>query len=393
MTCSNLEKLNRLISFQIENFMAQAFNNIAVLSSNPILISQKTSLEEKSTELKKIYKYYQLFQDITILDPTGRVIASTGYRFYGRWELNYWFLEVKEKKEIIASDVYAALSFQEPVLAFFSPILDEKGEIIFFLVAQINTESFWQIINFKIGKGGYVFLINQRGDIIFHPEKSLLFEKIPPQYSLKENSLLKKGVAKFSFQNENLIAYFNVLENYQQYPGHNWHLILVQPEKEAFSFLKTIKKQIFLFLILSLVLIFFISFLSGRYINRPFEELIRIAREVAKSNFQVRAEIKTRDEFGQFAKTFNKMIEELKISRLSLEEVKQVLEIKVQARTRELKELSEKQEEIIKEKTKTLQERIAELEKFHRLAVGRELKMIELKKEIKKLREELEKKK
>ena len=72
---------------------------------------------------------------------------------------------------------------------------------------------------------------------------------------------------------------------------------------------------------------------------------------------------------------------------------KSALEIKIEARTKELKELTEQQEEIIKERTKEIRERMEELEKFHRLAVGRELKMIELKEEIKKLKNELEKSK
>ena len=44
----------------------------------------------------------------------------------------------------------------------------------------------------------------------------------------------------------------------------------------------------------------------------------------------------------------------------------------------------------IKKKEEELQEKMEELEKFNRLAVGRELKMIELKEEIKKLKEESE---
>lgn len=51
----------------------------------------------------------------------------------------------------------------------------------------------------------------------------------------------------------------------------------------------------------------------------------------------------------------------------------------------EFKALQENLEEKIKERTKELQERVEELEKFHKLTVGRELKMIELKKKIKEL--------
>lgn len=47
----------------------------------------------------------------------------------------------------------------------------------------------------------------------------------------------------------------------------------------------------------------------------------------------------------------------------------------------------------VKERTKQLQERVDELEKFRELTEGRELKMVELKQEIKKLKEELEKEK
>lgn len=79
---------------------------------------------------------------------------------------------------------------------------------------------------------------------------------------------------------------------------------------------------------------------------------------------------------------------ELEKTKGALEEAKIVLEIKVKARTQELEETVESREEIIKEKTKELREKIEDLERFRRLATGRELKMVELKKEIQKLKEE-----
>ena len=89
--------------------------------------------------------------------------------------------------------------------------------------------------------------------------------------------------------------------------------------------------------------------------------------------------------------SFNKMAVDLEKSYTALEESKKALEIKVAARTRELKELTEQQEEIIKERTKELQKRVAELEKFQKLVVGRELKMIELKRALRQAEEEIKK--
>lgn len=83
-----------------------------------------------------------------------------------------------------------------------------------------------------------------------------------------------------------------------------------------------------------------------------------------------------------------KQLETLKAQE-ELKEAKNVLEIKVRARTRELQELANNLEEQVKTRTKELQEKIEELETFQRLTVGRELKMAELKEEIKRLKEKL----
>ncbi len=68
------------------------------------------------------------------------------------------------------------------------------------------------------------------------------------------------------------------------------------------------------------------------------------------------------------------------------------MEIKIEARIKELKELASNLEGQVKERTKELEANIKDLEKFNKIAVGREIKMVELKEEIKKLKEELEKK-
>ncbi len=83
---------------------------------------------------------------------------------------------------------------------------------------------------------------------------------------------------------------------------------------------------------------------------------------------------------------------ELERTSEALEEQKATLEIKVRARTEELEGLSENLKDKVRERTQELEERkkeleakMEELEKFNRLAMGREMKMIELKKRVKEL--------
>jgi len=73
-----------------------------------------------------------------------------------------------------------------------------------------------------------------------------------------------------------------------------------------------------------------------------------------------------------------------------IEETKDALEVKVHDRTKELKTMASSLDQQVKEKTQKLQEKVKELERFNKLVIGRELKMLELKKEIEDLKKNLE---
>ncbi|TSC75865.1 MAG: Serine phosphatase RsbU, regulator of sigma subunit [Parcubacteria group bacterium Gr01-1014_30] len=121
----------------------------------------------------------------------------------------------------------------------------------------------------------------------------------------------------------------------------------------------------------------------------PLRRLYKTILRVRQGDIEAKAEIRAKNEIGELANSFNEMVNELKKYQADLQETKQSLEIRVASRTRELQEIADTREETIKARTRDLQAKVDELERFHNLTVGRELKMIELKKEIAKLKEEL----
>ncbi len=144
---------------------------------------------------------------------------------------------------------------------------------------------------------------------------------------------------------------------------------------------------------LAIAIIVFAFFYFYRVV-KPVREIIQACQQVKKGILDVTIKVKNKKtEIGKLATAFNEMIKDLKESRAALQEAKAVLEIKVASRTKELEELTATLEERVQERTKEIQERIKELERFHQITIGRELKMIELKKEIKKLQAELKKQK
>ena len=100
-----------------------------------------------------------------------------------------------------------------------------------------------------------------------------------------------------------------------------------------------------------------------------------------------------------FRRTLERQITEISRAGKNLGRTKELLEIEVKNQTADLFQKKENLEKEIEERTKELEERkknvqtrIKELERFHKVAVEREIKMIELKERISRLKDEEENK-
>lgn len=137
-------------------------------------------------------------------------------------------------------------------------------------------------------------------------------------------------------------------------------------------------------------------FLNAKIIL-PIRQIRNTAVSIAGGNFSKRVVVASEDELGELSTTFNSMADSVEKSRVDLEakitertqelvKVKSGLEEAVAARTAELENIKRHLEQTVTERTKELTEKIEEVERTNKLMVDRELKMIELKKEIEALR-------
>lgn len=135
-------------------------------------------------------------------------------------------------------------------------------------------------------------------------------------------------------------------------------------------------------------------------ISRPIVTLEATARAIAAGDLSQRANVQGKDELGQLATTFNAMTDKLASSQTGLEaevrartkeleSIKGNLESNVEERTAELEKLKAGLEKTVEERTRDLKEKMSELERMNQMMTGRELKMVEMKKEISRLEEAL----
>ncbi len=234
----------------------------------------------------------------------------------------------------------------------------------------------------------FFWIVRPNGEIYLADDSKMVGKVIKDPFLATKEVVIKDSIYQEDGQKIKLFIYPLEIKSGEQ----PWSLFMGVSLKR----IAAVQKEAILFDLsfFLLVAIFstFISFYFAKKITNPLKHLEKGIKIIGKGNLDYRIKLKTGDEIEDLGNAFNKMAEDLGRSRISLEEAKTVLEIKVGARTRELRELIEQREEIIKERTKELQERVNELEKFHRLTVGRELKMVELKRKIKELELKLKEK-
>jgi len=108
-----------------------------------------------------------------------------------------------------------------------------------------------------------------------------------------------------------------------------------------------------IFIIVSFLLIFF---LFNYFVSSPIGELTRGVRAMGKGELGHKVTIKSKDEIGELAATFNTMSADLKISRDNLEQYSKNLEKLVEERTKELQEKTRRLEQINKDLTTAREE-------------------------------------
>jgi len=137
--------------------------------------------------------------------------------------------------------------------------------------------------------------------------------------------------------------------------------------EQSIKNINKVEKTTFLVFVLAILAVIIFAFIFSDFITRPIRRLTKAATEISKGKLKQKVVIQSNDEIGNLARAFNTMSQKLK-------QYYQDLGKEVRQRTADL----EKSKHILESK-------INDLERFQKVTIGRELRMIELKNKIKEL--------
>lgn len=361
------EKEDEMVATNLANqtqlFLRRAEDIIKSLAGLSLQNLNENSLE--AVYKNNSFQGIPIFESLIVLDEQGilRTIYPPREEVIGLdYSRQTFFDSVKREKEIFFSRVKFSTLSEQPVVGIAAPIFKAEPEETLAGVVQgaIRLQSLSSLVK-EFGAvriTGQAFLVNQFGEIIAHPDYRLVREQenisnINPEL-MQELQETAKGRGTFQYVSSQGVEY---LVSFQTISPTGWRLIIQQEMKEVLA--ASFRLRQFLLIVLA------ITFLGAGIISyRVASYIVRLKR--------------------RWERIREKRLKEL-------EEVRATLEIMVRARTVQLREQAETLRKENERKTKELRERMGELERFHKLAVGRELKMIELKEQIKKMEAQLRK--
>ncbi|MEX1029356.1 MAG: histidine kinase [Paenibacillaceae bacterium] len=169
-------------------------------------------------------------------------------------------------------------------------------------IRKHELEQLWQGID--LGDGGYFYIIDSVGNIIYHPDYSLLGEAV--EQSLADK-LIHASTSYFTFEQFGEERVFMVRNS--KFSG--WKLVISKPIKELTGPVDNIRTTTLIVGTVTLILALFLALRFGRMIVHPIRLLKRGMEETEKGNWVTIPLPVRRDEMYILTKRYNLMVTRL----------------------------------------------------------------------------------
>jgi len=218
------------------------------IAENSIIKNTDLPIEQRIEELKAQLKLDN-FRRLSIVDLDGNAVTTDGMS-YNVKDRDYFQNALTGKPSV--SDPLMSRADGKMVIVFSVPVYN--GDKITGVLSVTYDADVLSIItdDIKLSDNGYSFIINEKGDIIAHRDRKLVYEKVNDiQNALKDPGLSKlaelekrmisgqKGVGEYKYQNEAHYMGFCPIEN------TNWSIAVTAPKKAVFSKLNIVSVILF----------------------------------------------------------------------------------------------------------------------------------------------------
>ena len=293
-----------------------------------------------SRELIRIMKFFdkahqhRIFSEIFITNKYGTNIAQTGKTSDYYQSDERWWQEAK-KDGLYVEDIEYDESSEVYAINLCVRIDDQNGNFAGVCKASLSIDEITGLLRSK-EEGHHVEykLLTKDKRLIYQTEDFEFLDK-PSQGIL--DALPKEEVHEIHYfitegdqaGEESKLYGCGHAEGYGEYKCLGWILLAEHDTEEILASSARLKKSLLLTLFIFSVFAALTGLFISHSIQAPLKKLKNVMTEVGKGKLDTRVEIKSKDEIGFFADSFNKMVKDLKHTTTSIVELnKEILDRK-----------------------------------------------------------------
>lgn len=220
-----------------------------------------------------------------------------------------WYQQaIHDKDNVVLTSPYVDAFTGDNVITIAKAVV-KNGQIVgVFAIDCSLTTLTGKISKKQVGKTGYIFLADKEGNIIAHPETTLINTDTAAELSFwtqaKEND---NGFVDYKYNGENVFGVF------QTNNLTGWKLVATLNERELTDDTRSILNTTFAIIgIMGLISVVVSLFLSSG-ISKNIKMLMHVFSKASEGDFTVSIKAKTKDEFSDLANSFNSMLKDVSL--------------------------------------------------------------------------------
>lgn len=161
------------------------------------------------------------------------------------------------------------------------------------------------VSSIKLGKKGYIFIVDQQGNIVYHPKQQLLYS------GLKEEDMdiiLHAGDGSKTVKEDRKKKLYTITTS--DYSG--WKVVSSVYTEDILSYKPNLIRFFFIMGSLAIMIAILIAIIISRSILHPIKQLAHTMHKVEEGNLDVTLNVNQDNEIGDLAGAFNLMINRIK---------------------------------------------------------------------------------
>ncbi len=197
------------------------------------------------------------------------------------------------------------------------------AKVVGVLIGEVNLKHVWDVVSqIQAGQTGYAYVVSGNGDLIAHPDLSLVLEGRNLGDLAQVQAALAGAPGPFAAQPN--FAGQKVFAAYAVIPDLGWVVLVERPVIEAYAPLYSSLLRTGALLLIGLGMAVPASLLIGLRVVRPLQVLRQGAARIGAGELDHRIDIQTGDELESLADEFNQMTAKLRESYANIDRMSQL---------------------------------------------------------------------